>query len=253
MRKKQRTKSKDTPAELAKRRPFIDGFDSYASDYERWKKMEVVKGLVGVYELSDEQFQKDTRDLLPAFGFSSHEQLFYNVEHDNAASQRDMAPSGTGWTSAIRDPYGRVKPIIFLRKSVVVDDPNDDNSEFEGATRLLVLMHELGHAKDIVNAENYDHDALSLDIVAAEVYAHRFVFRHAVRMGYRLVLRSYLDAVKEHLAEADEAARLAAERFFSELTDDEVRKATRDMTEHEVKHAVRVSGREKEFAAWASK
>jgi hypothetical protein len=58
----------------------------------------------------------------------------------------------------------------------------------QAGIRLAVLMHEMGHADDIARGINYDHQALSLDLVGAEVYAHQFVCTHAGRNTYRLLL-----------------------------------------------------------------
>lgn len=262
-RKKQKRKKqqrKNPLSELAKRRPFIDGYDSYAEEYERWKRMDIVKRLVGVCELSDEQYAKDTQNLLAEFGFASYRQLLYDAEVENeyvgdpTGGGGDTRVSGSGWTSAVKDQYGRVRPIIFVQGNIPISDKGEPeeahhSEEIAGVVKLLVLMHEFGHAEDISRAVNYDHVALKLDIVAAEVYAHKFVMRHTKRLGYRLALRQYIDSIEEHLHSGNAAARLAAERFFNDVNSEEYKRSARDRTERELQRDLQASGRLKEFLA----
>lgn len=262
-RKKQKRKKQQRKrqlSELAKRRPFIDGYDSYAEEYERWKRMDIVKRLVGVYEVSDEQYTKDTQDLLADFGLTSHQQLFYDVEVDNRYSGDstgdgdDTRVAGGGWTSAVKDQYGRVRPIVFVQGNVPISDkgvPGEEqcNEEIVGVAKLLVLMHELGHAEDISRAVNYDHAALKLDIVAAEIYAHKFVMRHAKRLDYRLALSGYIDNIEEHLNSENAAARLAAEKLCDEVSIEEYKRATRERTGRELERDLQASGRLKKLLA----
>ncbi len=259
-RKKRKNQQRKNPlSELAKHRPFIDGYDSYAEEYERWKRMDIVKRLIGVYELSDEQRStKDTQELLTDFGLTSHQQLFYDAEVENEGGDDstggcdDTRVSGSGWTSAVKDQYGHVRPIIFVQGNIPISDtgvPGEEqhNEELVGVTKLLVLMHEFGHAEDISRSVNYDHVALKLDIVAAEVYAHKFVMRHAKQLGYRLALGQYIASIEEHLMAENDAARLAAERTFDDGGIEEYKRAARGRTKRELERDLKASGRMKEF------
>lgn len=249
LRKKQ---SREKPLqELARRRPFIDGYDLYADEYERWKRMDIVKRLIGVYELSHEQCEKDTQELLPEFGLTSHQQLVYDAEVDNSGGVTEDADdsrvSGSGWTSAVRDQYGRVRPVVFVRRDIAIAEPeeSDDekyNQEVVAAVKLLVLMHEFGHADDISRGVNYDHVALKLDIVAAEIYAHKFVMQHAKRLDYRLALKQYISSIEEHRVSENEAARLAAERLFEDASIEEYRRAARQRTQREMEQDINRRG-----------
>ena len=181
-------KKKTTPTDLlrarAQSRPFIDGFDSYRAEYEFWKSLGLVRGLLGILELSSQDMvEKDTSQLLAELGFGEHEHLTHLIQVDNSERSTDRTTGG-GWTSATRDSFGKIRPFIFVQKEV--GDPKLGGEE-EAVYKLLILLHELGHAKDIVDQTNYNHEELTLDIVEAEIYAHRFVLQHLRRMGYRLL------------------------------------------------------------------
>ena len=234
---------------LASTRPFLDGFDNYVDEYERWKKMEVVKGLLGIFELADEDYlEKETKDLLPAIGFSSCEQLFYGVEVENTGGLHKETSTAGGWTSAVRDQHGKIRAVIFVRRDVP-PHPDDDevpSDESTAAHKLLVLMHEMGHADDIRKEVNYDHNSLTLGIVEAELYAHDFVVRHCQKLGYRLMLDEYIRNIENQLTSKNEAARIAAERFISSNDVAEIRRfcVVDDLV---IKTSLQKAGRMKEF------
>lgn len=129
--------------------------------------------------------------------------------------------TGAGYTVAVRDQYGKPRPIIFLRQDVNASPANveeeQNHPDFEAVVKLLVLMHELGHADDIAKSVNYNHENKSLDLVSAEAYAHAFVCRHARRIGYRLALGTYLDNIEQGLAADDPSVKLPAQRAVETL------------------------------------
>ena len=121
------------------------------------------------------------------------------------------------------------------------------DDEVAAETKLLVLMHELGHAEDISRGVNYNHDDLTVDMVATEVYAHTFVLRYARRLDYRLALRDYIGNIEDQLISNNDAARLSAERVLNEVNIGDFKRAAKDRTDNEINRALEVSGRMKEF------
>jgi len=234
---------------LAATRPFIDGFDDYAVEFERWKKMEVVKGILGVFELEDDDYrQKETQALLGQLGFGSCTQLFYNVESDNSVALNEKPTTLGGWTSAVRDHHGHVRPIVFIQKNVPQQPDATEHLSEEGTAvfKLIVLMHELGHAEDIRKSVNYNHQSLEIDIVSAEIYAHEFVLRNCRRLGYRLTFKQYLCSIEDHLLSSNEVVRLSAERFLNSKDLKVLREFT-DVSQRVIKTALEKPGRMKEF------
>jgi hypothetical protein len=85
---------------------------------------------------------------------------------------------------------------------------------FRDAVRLMVLLHELGHADDISKGINYDHDHLQVDLAAAEAYAHSFVCSQAQRNGYPLLVRMCLDNVERMVTSQRDDERAGSELFL---------------------------------------
>jgi len=246
---KQKPKRETDIQRLASTRPFLDGFDSYVDEYERWKRMDVVRGLLGVFELEDSDYhEKETKDLLPLLGFCSHEQLFYGVEVANTGGLHKETSTAGGWTSAVKDQFGRIHPIIFVRRDVPShpDDEEVPSEESTTAHKLLVLIHEMGHADDIRKSVNYTHDSLELGIVEAELYSHDFVVRHCRKLGYRLMLSEYLRNIENQRTSKNEAARIAAERFAATNDIAEIQRFC-VVDDHIIKFSLQKSGRIKEF------
>jgi hypothetical protein len=124
---------------------------------------------------------------------------------------------GHGCASGVRDQYGKVRPIIFLKaaRTVVVDAAETElAAKVLPAVQLLTLIHELGHAEDIVRQVNFDNSGQRVDLIAAEVYAHDFVCRQAKRNNYRLAMQEYLQAIEDGLNSTSEVVRLSSERFI---------------------------------------
>ncbi len=204
-----------------KRRPrktFIEALDSYCDEYEYWKRAAFIKHLVGVFEVAEAQFQLGLEGLLLAAGLGDYSGVLYTSDYDNTGS-RDQPISGTGCAIAVRDIYGRIRPVVFVCSDVQSIEENGEANEgnhpqFADSVRLLVLIHELGHADDISKGINYDHEQLKIDLGAAEAYAHSFVCKHAQKNNYTLLLEIYLDNVERMAQSEDDSERVGAELFL---------------------------------------
>lgn len=202
---------------------FLDRLGSYATEFDRLRRRPPIRSLVGIYELEDEEFYDlTTEQKLTALRLSGMSNLLYDCEYDNEAGTIGRTASGTGYAAPLRVDGQGVRPIIFLRRRVEVDSGSDVDAgmrnEVAATTRLVVLLHELGHAEDIERGVNFDHATLKLDLVSAEAYAHRFACDFARMHNYRLAIRHYLGGIDNHLKSETEYVRLAAERFV-ETTD----------------------------------
>lgn len=206
--------------------PFIDGLDSYAEEFRKWKLAIAVRGLVGIYEFNEARYYSTS--LEEKLALTSHpecEVLYYDVAVSNEESGKDQSRGGTGFAVAVRDQYGRVRPMIFLREEIRREDGTiEDDAEVIGVYKLFVLLHEFGHAEDITKGINYSHDTLSLDLVKAEVYAHEYACRHARKNGYRLGLAYYVDAIERAQESEEDSVRLPAIKFFEKHDQKDLRK-----------------------------
>lgn len=120
--------------------------------------------------------------------------------------------SATGFTSAVRDHFGKVHSAVFICNHVLHVDV-DDAAEL---LLLLILLHELGHADDISKSINFNHENATIERTSAEAYAHSFVIRTCRKRGYSLALMAYLDSLGKHVKSPDDAVRISAERALAE-------------------------------------
>ena len=221
---KRQRKAKAERERHAKRESvFLEGVDSYVTAFQHLKRSPIVKALKGIYELNDDSFYNLTLEKkLDHIGLIGHSIVYYDCEHDYEREHHaDAAAKGTGSASAVLDSSGNIRPIIFLRDRVDVDErdeESDENIKIEvaHAIQILVLLHELGHADDIAKGINFNHDERTLDLIGAEVYAHRFACTQAKKHNYRMTLGYYLENIDDGLKSETEYVRLAAERFCAE-------------------------------------
>lgn len=208
---------------------FIDGLDSYTDEYEKWKKTDLVKQLVGVYELPAEQFNEKPEANLATVGKSHLTVIRYEAEVDNIGEEKDEQIVGTGHTVVVRDQYGKVRPIIFIRLNInskSIDESEEHGENMRDGIRLLVLMHEMGHADDVARSINFDHENKKLDIVKAEAYAHQFVCKHAARLNYRIALMYYLQNIEEGLKSTNPSVHLSSKLAIEQLDMPALKKLT---------------------------
>ena len=97
MSKKKKTTPTDVLRARSQSRPFIDGFDSYCAEYDFWKSLGLVRGLLGVFALSNQDMvEKDTYQLLAELGFGEHEHLTHLIQVDNSERSTDRTTGGGG-------------------------------------------------------------------------------------------------------------------------------------------------------------
>ena len=200
------------------RKAFIEGIDRVRDEYKYWKKTNIIKRLVGIFEVTDEQLRLNLDELLLAVGLDGYSVVRYKSDHDNTVGG-DKPFSGTGCAVAVRNVYGKVVPVVFVGSDVQSvsnsgEISEEKNPEFEAAIQLLVLLHELGHADDISKSINYDHNALKVDLAGAEAYAHEFVCKQAQKNNYSVLLELYLQNVDRMAKSAIAAERIGAELFL---------------------------------------
>ncbi len=197
------------------KRVFVEGIDSYCDEYEYWKKTTIIKRLVGIFEVAEEQFRRNLEDLLASVGLSAYSVVRYTSEYENKPGG-DEPISGTGCAVAVQNVYGKIVPVVFVQKDVksVGEESEEEHPQFSDSVRLLVLLHELGHADDISKGINYDHRELTVDFAEAEAYAHAFVCKQAQRNSYPVLLSLYLENVERMAKSEHDAERVGAEHFL---------------------------------------
>jgi hypothetical protein len=197
---------------------FVEGRDSYSTELDRWKRCSTVEGLLGVFEIPADQFHETAlEELLADFCGQRYSLLAYESEFEVDSILGDRSPIGMALTMAVKDASNTVRSLILIRKEIDPPPTEPLTAEVLDRIRLMLLMHELGHADDIAKGINFDHSALKLDFVAAEAYAEEFVLRNALRLGYRRLLGSLLKNLKLDFKDPDATRRLPAQRVLQTL------------------------------------
>jgi hypothetical protein len=154
--------------EVAKRSLFMDGLDLYSDEYDSVLRNPGVRGLLGPFELDDTLFySEDDANVLRHCGISGYSKILYSSEHESGEHRDTRNAKGTGYASAFFDANGMVRAAVFVRRRT---EEENDHSEVEYATLLLVLVHEIGHAVDILRQIRDEVDLASVKVFAKDVW-----------------------------------------------------------------------------------
>lgn len=194
----------------------------YAPVVESIKRTPGIKGLIGIFELTEAEYYDTTfAQKMAVIGHPDYEVLFYESGDVETDSERaaSVDASGTGMTSVVRDHYRRLKSAIFTRTGVSQTSPSSGVSQedHQSLITLQVIIHEMGHADDIAKGVNYNHESQSVDAVAAEVYAHKFACKYMRDHGYKWLLQSYAKLIKESSESPFEHVALAGKTALNEI------------------------------------
>lgn len=205
--------------DAARQTKFIDGVDNYIDEFRRVLAKPPIWGLFGAFEVEDDDYYSlNTEELLVRVGLGEHKYLNWDSDHERNDHSASRSGKATGMACAVMTAEGRILPVVFVRKGITLDSVDSEHSEkVREMIRLLVLLHELGHAEDIYQEISFDHQHGKVDIVAAEAYAHVFVMRYLQKRNCRLALQYYINQLDEWVAEgstAEHYVKLAAQRVF---------------------------------------
>lgn len=197
---------------MATRRSFIEGIDSYQTELQRWIADPPIRHMVGVHVLPREQFVLPLKEKLAIVGMPHLEPINYTTTVNRV--EPEQRANGAGFCAAVRDQYKKIRPIVFVQKEIDLT-LGEFADEIRAAFRLLILIHELGHAQDILERKNFNHDIPSVDLIGAELFAHRYVFRQCRTHGFYKLTYQYLKELKDQAGFAcpvmSQSARAAVE------------------------------------------
>lgn len=180
--------------------------------------------LIGIYECPDDVFYDDDRTLaLKHAGLDGWERVLFTPTDDldfsadpttsaggiiNDNRRRPDGDSASGCTMMVTD--GTVRRLAIIMRETVRGD-GEQISDTTYAFKLAALLHELGHVTDFERQINYEATTGRLDLVGAEVFAHRYACDELLRRNCRLLLKHFLGGL-ERAARGDpsEYARIAA-------------------------------------------
>jgi hypothetical protein len=216
--KRQARQRKSKERRAAQRDLFFDVLDSYEAEFQQLLAKPPVQGLAGIFELDDVVFKNATsEERLKHVGLSGYSVVNYDFGPQRTEDTTTTAePKATGYACTIRDSDNRFYPVIFIRRSVVVDDPQGERAnEIIAVNRVCVLLHECGHAQDMNEMINFRPSTGRCNIVEAEAYAHRFALEQAKKLNYRVLTTHYIENLDNQLANhPQEYIRLAVARLY---------------------------------------
>lgn len=190
---------------------FVDGRDSAAEALRR--EIKIAKAdhpsLLGVFEYDYDPASPPTdSDRLRLAALSHMEQLVFSIDEGGHETGDESNVGGN--TAYLRDRSGRVRTAVFLRRAPGLD------IEAMAYMNLAILFHELGHVDDF---ERGAHIVIGqeLDLVAAELYAHRHACRLLRNRGYKLSLAFWLDGIEYTLSKCGVPNVEAAAKGMMEL------------------------------------
>lgn len=188
--------------------PFFDALDSYETEFHTLvaEARASHPSLVGVFEVDDEDRAFSERH---QYGVEpGWEHIVFTCTDPNATTYNDPHHEGNicGSTTAYREPGGRVRTLVLIRRAVPGTVLHRDGKY---AFKLIALLHELGHVEDIERQVNFHPAEGVADIIRAEVYAHLHALDCCNRRGLFLPADTLEDALRKYLGGADYRAEVA--------------------------------------------
>lgn len=218
--------------------PFYDYLDSYVEEFEQISKMarQRYPTLRAIHEAEDSTyFSKDWSKN----GYGGLKLLPINFDEqykgDYGLSRNDA--NLCGCTAIFHDVEGRLSTGIMIRQAV----KGLLHQELKYGTKIVALLHEIGHVHDIENGINFciEGDAINADIIEAEVFANLYALE---KLAERQLRQSYLltvDAIQTHAKETGylaEVCRRVLDRLPSHnLVDWQESLRSRQLTEADAK------------------
>ena len=179
-----------------KTRRFFDGIDSYQTEIEAWIKSPGVPGLIGVFPLPEEQYNLPGSEKLQTLDRSDLQLIDWKSDIPPEESSSAEVIRAAGCCCGVIDQFANVRSIVFLREEVHITEGEHAAAVADGI-RLILLIHELGHAQDMYEQTNFCHKTKRLKHTSAEAYAHRYVINTCRKIGYRIPLCYYLNCMVE--------------------------------------------------------
>lgn len=178
--------------------PFFDYLDSYQEEYkkigERAKK-EFAPHLFDVIE-TDETIV--VRTSWTEFGIPADWQhLVYHAEEPQPNEVKHTAPTEMktvfGVVHTFRTPSNELRLLALMKKTV---QTNVKYSELKYAGRIGILLHEIGHVRDIIQGRFFNHETGVAEPLNAEVSANCYALEQCRKCGYQMSCDNFVTALR---------------------------------------------------------
>lgn len=144
--------------------------------------------LLGVFCCSPNEYLQ-TEGVLAARGYPGYEVLQCEIEGERTERHQN---GPRGWAAAVKragEQDSQFKIFVGIVQRPPADEPAEDMARRWG--EIVAVAHELGHADDMQNRLHFPLND-SLDLVAAEVHAHRYACHLLAEQEQIMGLAAYL-------------------------------------------------------------
>lgn len=187
-RKRKKTKRSSQIKGVVNRKPRI-GFPSLQRLYTdacRRAKVEY-PSILGIHECMPHVYRQPPDQLFRCFRYENYKQRFWDIDKEDYIEHAQSKGNFAGHVSILSDGQ-QDQPVIFIMRPTELR-----NRDHAHGLMMAVLFHELGHVDDITRGLHIAVD-VTVDITAAEEYAHRFACERIIRQT------EYLDTYMTELA-----------------------------------------------------
>lgn len=178
--------------------PFYDYLDSYAEKFEQIAKgaLKTYPSLRDVHEVDDPTFRSKNWAKL-GYGDWRQVQVHFDDKYENDYGGAVTDENLCGCASIFYDEHASLRTGIMIRRTV---KNWMEHREYKYVTKIVALLHELGHVHDIENRINFkiNGDKAEVDIIEAEVFANVFALDRLAEQYLRVSYRTFLDAMRRH-------------------------------------------------------
>jgi hypothetical protein len=178
--------------------PFFDYLDSYQEEFKKIgerAKREFAPYLFDVIETDEAMV---VRDGWTEFGIPPDwRHLVYHVEQEQQSEAEQGTPGELrnvfGVVHTFRTPADELRLLVLMKKTVPT---NVVFSELKYAGRIGILLHEIGHVRDIIQGRHFDNEKGVADPINAEVSANCYALEQCRKYGYQMSCDNFVTALQ---------------------------------------------------------
>jgi len=182
--------------------PFFDYLDSFTEEFKNIcvrAKKEFAPYLFNVVETDEEMV---VRESWTEFGIPpGWKPVVYHVEEQHQSDTHDKGPpekkTAFGVVHTFRTPEGELRLLVLMKKSLKT---NVVYSELKYGMKIGILLHELGHVRDIIEGKHFAPEKGFADPVNAEVSANCYALKQCRKYGYQMSCDNFVTALQNDVS-----------------------------------------------------
>ena len=173
----------------------------FKKDFDKLKKSKNGLNCVEIYIVDREVFNLDETSQLKHIGLNNAKVIYFNSNTSYSIHKIDFAFEGC--TINILKENIRYQIILIPKeppKSILNKLNKDMKQDFIEMVHLISLAHELGHVEDMQKIDksnfNFKCSPPTVDLIAAEAYAHAYSINHLKAIGSTIALKQITGSIR---------------------------------------------------------